>query len=201
MGRHVHDEDMADAPRGTKAGRRGRDRPHQFVGMQAALHQEFALAGADQLDALGGRVLAVRTSTSSYSPISRSCFRATAAIFAAGPTNIGLMMPASAASTGPRSEVSSQGCTTTVEEAGTSLRPRNQLLVFCVRHGSDPPGDTGSCRSCTLAMSTPRSAFTMTALATGISDRTQSRGFPPSNSATTRSHSFGGLAGGSPLAD
>ncbi len=47
--------------------------------------------------------------------------RATAAILAAGPTRIGTMMPASAASTGPRSEVSSQGWTTTVVAGGTSL--------------------------------------------------------------------------------
>src|SRR6476660_9711747 len=38
---------------------------------------------------------------------------------AAGPTRIGLMMPASAASTAPRSELSSQGCTTRVGTAGT----------------------------------------------------------------------------------
>ncbi len=59
MARHVHDEDMADAPLGAQAGRRGRDLPHQFVGVQAALHQELALAVADQLDGLGGRGVAV----------------------------------------------------------------------------------------------------------------------------------------------
>ena len=59
MARHVHDENMADAPRGAQPGRRGRDRAHQFVGVQAALHQQFAFAGADHFDALGGGGLAV----------------------------------------------------------------------------------------------------------------------------------------------
>src|SRR5262249_11171090 len=49
------------------------------------------------------------TSTISKRPISRRCSRATAAIFAAGPTRMGTMIPACAASMGPRSAVSSQG--------------------------------------------------------------------------------------------
>ncbi len=60
-------------------------------------------------------------STISKRPMSRPCSRATAAIFAAGPTRIGTMMPASAASTAPRSEVSSHGCTTIVGAGGTSF--------------------------------------------------------------------------------
>src|SRR5262245_19062624 len=47
--------------------------------------------------------------------------RATAEIFFAGPTRMGTMMPASAASTGPRREVSSQGCATMVVAGGTSF--------------------------------------------------------------------------------
>ena len=42
------------------------------------------------------------------------------------------MMPASAASTAPRSEVSSQGCTTMVVAGGTVLRARDQALVLAV---------------------------------------------------------------------
>src|SRR5205085_7045498 len=49
------------------------------------------------------------------------CLAATLAIFDAGPTRIGLMIPASAASAVPRSEVSSQGCTTIVVTAGTAF--------------------------------------------------------------------------------
>src|SRR6516162_3314025 len=59
------------------------------------------------------------TSTTSKSSIRRPCSRATAEIFAAGPTRIGTLTPASAASIGPRSEVSSQGCTTIVRAAET----------------------------------------------------------------------------------
>ncbi len=47
-------------------------------------------------------------------------FSATARIFSAGPTRIGTMMPASAASTAPRSENLSQGCATAVGIAGFS---------------------------------------------------------------------------------
>ena len=58
-------------------------------------------------------------STISNRLMSMPCCCATAAILAAGPTRIGAMMPASAASTAPRSEVSSQGCATTVVAGGT----------------------------------------------------------------------------------
>ena len=43
MGRHVHDEDMADAPCGPQPGRRGGHGAHQFVRVQAALHQQLTL--------------------------------------------------------------------------------------------------------------------------------------------------------------
>src|SRR5689334_17063751 len=46
---------------------------------------------------------------------------ATCLILAAGPTRIGAMIPSSAASIGPRSELSSHGCTTTVNAGGTVL--------------------------------------------------------------------------------
>ena len=45
------------------------------------------------------------------------------------------MMPASAASTAPRSEVSSQGCTTMVGTAGTALRRRDQAIVLAGARG------------------------------------------------------------------
>src|SRR5262245_60913216 len=53
--------------------------------------------------------------------MSRPCSRATDVIFALGPTRIGTMMPACAASIGPRREDSSQGWATTVVAAGTVL--------------------------------------------------------------------------------
>ena len=53
--------------------------------------------------------------------MSAPAFCATASILRRGPTRIGTMMPSPAASTAPSSEVSSQGCTTTVGAAGRSL--------------------------------------------------------------------------------
>ena len=60
MAGNVHDEDVADAPPGAKPGLALHDRPQKLVGMQAALHQQLGLAGADQLDRLLGGGLAVR---------------------------------------------------------------------------------------------------------------------------------------------
>ena len=44
VGGHIHDEDMADAPVGAQPADLCGHGPHDFVGMQAALHQHFALA-------------------------------------------------------------------------------------------------------------------------------------------------------------
>ena len=60
MRRHIHDEDMADAPRRAQAGGRCGHRPHQLVGMQAAFHQHFAFALAHEFDASCGCCIAVR---------------------------------------------------------------------------------------------------------------------------------------------
>ena len=49
IGRHVHDEDVADPPRRAQAGRRRTSTcAHQLVGVQAALHQQLALGLADR---------------------------------------------------------------------------------------------------------------------------------------------------------
>src|ERR1700740_3757626 len=64
------------------------------------------------------------------------CFAATLAIFDAGPTRIGLMMPASAASAAPRNEVSSQGCTTIVATVGTAFAAAIRRSYF---EGRAPP--------------------------------------------------------------
>src|SRR5215470_5603577 len=49
----------------------------------------------------------------------RLCFVATSLILTAGPTRVALMIFASADSIAPRNELSSQGCTTTVDTVGT----------------------------------------------------------------------------------
>ncbi len=51
---------MADPPCGAQPGRSGGHGAHQFVGMQAAFHQEFALAFANERDGLRRRSFAVR---------------------------------------------------------------------------------------------------------------------------------------------
>ena len=56
---HVHDEAMADPPRGAQPGVALDHRAHQFVGVKAALHQRFGPAFAHQRDGLGRRILAV----------------------------------------------------------------------------------------------------------------------------------------------
>ena len=48
VGRHVHDEDVADPPLGAKAGVGVDHRRHHLVGVQRALHQRLGLAFADQ---------------------------------------------------------------------------------------------------------------------------------------------------------
>ena len=61
------------------------DRAHQFVGMKAPLHQQLAFARMNHFDGLRGGRLAVAASTISKWLMSRLCFLATAAIFAARP--------------------------------------------------------------------------------------------------------------------
>jgi hypothetical protein len=60
VGRHVQHEDVADAPRGAQAVLAADHLGHQFVGVQAALHQGFALAGPAQRHRDLGRGVAVR---------------------------------------------------------------------------------------------------------------------------------------------
>src|SRR3954454_19155246 len=68
--------------------------------------------------------------------------RATTEIFSFGPTKIGMMMPASAASTGPRSDVSSQGCATTVLTGGTCLALAISRSYFELVIGTGPTADS-----------------------------------------------------------
>ena len=59
VGGHVHDEAVADAPRGAQPGLARDHRGHQFVGVQAALHQASALPSRTSRTASGGGGLAV----------------------------------------------------------------------------------------------------------------------------------------------
>jgi len=54
VGRHVHDEHVADAPLGPQTGFGGGHRAHELIGVEAALHQQLALACVDQFDSLVG---------------------------------------------------------------------------------------------------------------------------------------------------
>ena len=106
---------------GAQPGRGRGHRAHQFVGVQAALHQQLAFAFVDQLRRPWPppRRCAARRRSRTRRCRAR-CSLATALIFAAGPTRIGMIRPASAASSAPRSEVSSQGCTTMVDRRRAS---------------------------------------------------------------------------------
>src|SRR5258705_6058591 len=52
--RHIHDEDVADAPIGSEPANLRGHGAHDFVGVEAALHQDLALAFVDQFHAAGG---------------------------------------------------------------------------------------------------------------------------------------------------
>ena len=60
IGRHIHDEDVADPARSAQAGLAGGHLAHQLVRVQAPLHQELAFALVDQLHGLGRGRVAVR---------------------------------------------------------------------------------------------------------------------------------------------
>ena len=121
---------------------------HQLVSVQAALHQQLALAGVDQLDRFGGGGMAVRSVDESRSRRCRCCARRpTSRIFAFGPDEDRLDEAGLAASIAPRSEVSSHGCTTSVGAGGTSW-PR--------RSGDHISYRAGRCRSARLHHSSSR---------------------------------------------
>src|SRR6478752_1173189 len=58
------------------------------------------------------------------------CLSAAALILSNGPTSVGLMIPAAAASATPRSELSSQGCTTMVAAAGIAFAAAMRRSYF-----------------------------------------------------------------------
>ena len=60
IGRHVHDEHVADAASGAQPGFAGNDRAEKLVGVQASFHQQLGLALAHELDGFGRRRVTVR---------------------------------------------------------------------------------------------------------------------------------------------
>ena len=94
VARDVHDEAMADPASSANAGLPRNHRAHQLVGVQAALHQGLGLAGSDELDRLGGRVVAVfRIDHARLSEMSRPLSWRRGAIRSAGPTRMGSISP------------------------------------------------------------------------------------------------------------
>src|SRR6185437_8400309 len=60
IGRHIHDEDMADAPLGANSRVGTYDFGHQLVGVQTTFHEHIGFTGTDELDSFGGRGVAMR---------------------------------------------------------------------------------------------------------------------------------------------
>ena len=69
--------------------------------MQTPFHQEFTFVAVDPSDGRGAAASCV-VHRRSRLQLCQMMFAATAIIFGAGPTRIGIMMPASAASIAPR---------------------------------------------------------------------------------------------------
>ncbi len=95
MGRHVHDEDVADAPARAQPRLALGDRAEQLVGMQAALHQQLGFARRARARppsrprpgcAAHRRSRARRYRARAFRRRSRSC--------PCGPTRIGMIIPA-----------------------------------------------------------------------------------------------------------
>ena len=100
---------MADPPLSAKAGILADDFRHQLVRMKASFHQGIGFAGSHDLDRLlGGRVAMRSDDQLQYSKIETQR-RCEGPDLGFGPTRIGLMIFAGAASSAPTSEVSSQG--------------------------------------------------------------------------------------------
>ena len=113
---------MADASRRAQARLAPDDGRHQLVGVQAALHQRLGLAFAHELDRLrGGRLAVGRVDDRQVREIDTVLLRQR---FDAcpRPDQDRRDQPSCAASTAPRSELSSQGCATAVGVGGSALQ-------------------------------------------------------------------------------
>ena len=89
----IHDEHVADAASGAQARFAGDDRSQQFVSVQAAFHQQFCLALANQCHRLRRRCMAVRRIDDFRLAEIDPAALAISSILAAGPTRIGVISP------------------------------------------------------------------------------------------------------------
>jgi hypothetical protein len=64
---YIHDKAMADAAARAHAALHADHLAHQFVRMQATLHERFGLTDADQFNGFGGSGMAVRNVNNRYS--------------------------------------------------------------------------------------------------------------------------------------
>ena len=111
----------------------GHDGAHQFVGVQAALHQRLGRACSDQLDRLGGRVVAVLRVDESAAPLmSRFRLCRDRPDARCGTDKDRRRSGRSfAASTALAKETSSQGCATAVLIGGTFCAAAIRRRYFC----------------------------------------------------------------------
>ena len=137
--RHVHDEAVADPAGGPNAGLSRHHGSHQFVGVQAALHQRLDTPGSHQLHRLRrGVVAVVRFDDLHCGRYRNRRVRRRSRMRSAGPTRIGSISRSRAASTAPSSDTSSQGCATATLIGGLGLRRLDQALVLVVRNRLGP---------------------------------------------------------------
>ena len=102
--------------------------------METAFHQQLGFARADEFDGLLGGGLAVRNVDDlNAAEVERERLGDAAVILSFGPTRMGLISPASAASSAPLSEVSSQGCATAVAEGGCFFAAAIRRSYFSCR--------------------------------------------------------------------
>ena len=133
IGRHVHDEDVADAPAGAQPGLARDHRAEQLVGVQAALHQQLRFARAHQRHRFRRGLMAVRGLDDAHRcRASMPAAAATSRIFAAGPTRIGVISFFSPASMAPASAEASQGCATAVGTGSSSAQRFRSCSYFPV---------------------------------------------------------------------
>ena len=111
------------------AGRRPRDDlGHQFVGMQAALHQRIGIAVLTSVTAIAAASWLCLTLTMRKLRMSNPFSSASERILLSGPIRIGSIRPASAASSDPFSD-STSGVGHCHVDRRHAVRPRDQLLV------------------------------------------------------------------------
>ena len=108
---------------------------HQFIRVQAALHEQGALRLADQRDAKGRGRMAVRRIDDAVIAEFEPALLRHGFDLVARPHQDGSTRPISAASMAPRSEVSSQGCTTTVRAVWAASPGRSAAHIWHGEHG------------------------------------------------------------------